>query len=339
MDRPALPAIPVVDIGHGGAPALLKAARHQAEGLLLQARRTFTPPVLRLADRLCARWLERNNTPYADELRALQTEAGPGALALNLSHQWACTAAAAPDAPDSVGRPGGVTLLRALDWNMRGLDLGRWLVVARMRGPAGAFLSVTWPGYAGVLTGMAPGRFAVALNQAPVSGPGLLPLRWLGDRRRVWSSDAPPPDHLLRAILETAPTATDALHRLREAPVCVPYLLTLAGVDRAEAWVIEKDWTGTRIRQHPAVAANHWGADIPCHPRGGNSRGRWAAMAAAVEAGARDFTWLAPPIVWPATRLAVEANAHAGRLQVLGLDGARRVTARLALSETPSLAA
>ncbi|MQX37279.1 hypothetical protein [Roseospira navarrensis] len=329
-----LPVIPVIDIGAGGAPALLAATRDRADALLDQARRTYTAPVLRLADRLCARWLARNATPYGDELRRVAADTGaPGALALNLSHQWACTAAAAPDRPEDGG---GVTLLRTLDWDMPGLGAG--LVVARLTGPAGAVLAVTWPGYAGVLTGLAPGRFAVALNQAPISGPGPRPWRWLIDRRRVWASTAPPPDHLLRDILETAPDATTALHRLREAPVCVPCILTLAGVDRSEAWTIEKDWTGTRIRQHPAVAANHWGADIPCHPRGRDSVGRRVAMIEAIEAieaGARDFAWLRPPILWPATRLAVEANAATGTLRVQGMEGARAVTARLALTESP----
>jgi hypothetical protein len=112
----------------------------------------------------------------------------------------------------------------------------------------------------------------------------------------------------------------------------VPCILTVAGVDRAEAWTIEKDWTGTRIRQGPAVAGNHWGAEIPCHPRGRDSQGRAMAMAAAVEAGARDFAWLRPPIVWQATRLAVEANAAAGTLRVQGMEGARPVTAPLVWS-------
>lgn len=323
------PPIPVVDVGTDGAPALLAVTRDRVEGLLKTARRTYTPPLLRLADRLCARWLARNATPYGDELRQVVAALdSPGALALNLSHQWACTAAAVADR-----RRGGVTLLRTLDWAMDGL--GAALVVARMRGPAGAFLSVTWPGYAGVLTGMAPGRFAVALNQAPVSGPGLRPLRWLADRRRVWASTAMPPDHLLRQLLETAPDATTALHRLRETPVCVPSILTLAGTDPSQAWTVEKDISGTRIRQHPAVAANHWRQDIPCHARGRDSEGRWHTMAETVKAGApspdQPFSWLRRPILWPATRLAVEANAQAGTLAVLGLHGDRAVTRPLIL--------
>lgn len=331
------PPIPVVDIGTGGAPALLAATRERVDALLATARRTYSPPALRLADALCRRWLARNATPYGDELRQVSAALdSPGALALNLSHQWACTAAAVPD--NSLQ---GVTLLRTLDWAMAGL--GAAVVVARLRGPAGEALAVTWPGYAGVLTGMAPGRFSVALNQAPVSGPGLRPLRWLGDRRRVWRSSAMPPDHLLRQVLEQATDAAEALHRLRETPVCVPSILTLAGTDPSEAWTLEKDVSGTRIRQQPAVAANHWRGDIPCHARGRDSRGRWHAMAASAAGGAPDpaapFAWLLPPVLWSATRLAVEANAAAGVLRVLGLEGARAVTAPLVLQEPPSSAA
>ena len=32
----------------------------------------------------------------------------------------------------------------------------------------GDFFSVTWPGYVGALTAMAPGRFAASINQAPM---------------------------------------------------------------------------------------------------------------------------------------------------------------------------
>ena len=37
-----------------------------------------------------------------------------------------------------------------------------------MRGAAGEFINVSWPGYAGTLTASAPGRFAAAINQAPL---------------------------------------------------------------------------------------------------------------------------------------------------------------------------
>ena len=37
-----------------------------------------------------------------------------------------------------------------------------------MRGDCGDFFSVTWPGYVGALTAMAPRRFAACVNQAPM---------------------------------------------------------------------------------------------------------------------------------------------------------------------------
>src|SRR5262249_40440392 len=73
----------------------------------------------------------------------------------NYSYEWGCTTGAAPDGD-------GVTLMRTLDWPFDGL--GRALVVMRQQGAAGPYLSVTWPAFAGVLTGLAPGRFAAAIN-------------------------------------------------------------------------------------------------------------------------------------------------------------------------------
>ena len=37
-----------------------------------------------------------------------------------------------------------------------------------MQGPAGEFFNITWPGFVGALTAMAPWRFAAAINQAPL---------------------------------------------------------------------------------------------------------------------------------------------------------------------------
>ena len=48
---------------------------------------------------------------------------------------------------------GGTTLLPTLDWPFDGL--GQTLVVTEQDGGAGPYASVTWPGYAGVLTGSA----------------------------------------------------------------------------------------------------------------------------------------------------------------------------------------
>ena len=60
---------------------------------------------------------------------------------------------------------GGVPwLARTLDWPFPGL--GRFVEIARMRGAAGEFFNVTWPGYVGVLSGLAPGRFGAGSTRA-----------------------------------------------------------------------------------------------------------------------------------------------------------------------------
>ena len=101
----------------------------------------------------------RSGSPYIGEIAAISGALGfSGVWFLNGSYQWGCTAYARDDdAP---------WLVRTLDWPFPGL--GRHVEVARMAGPGGEFYSVTWPGFVGVLTGMAPGRFAASINQAPM---------------------------------------------------------------------------------------------------------------------------------------------------------------------------
>src|SRR5260370_26964023 len=95
-----------------------------------------------------------------------------GVYCLNIAYEWACARSAAPD-------PGGAgaRLIRVLDWGLTGI--GRHVVIARHESACGPFYNATCPGFAGVLTGMAPGRFAAAINQAPrlpIFGP-----RWLDE--------------------------------------------------------------------------------------------------------------------------------------------------------------
>ena len=113
-----------------------------------------------LLDGIARRWLTRSQSPYVEEVRAIAAVLGfPGIWFLNGSYQWSCTALAR----DEDGAP---WLARTLDWPFPGL--GRFVELVRMRGPAGEFINVTWPGYVGVLTALAPGRFGAAINQGPM---------------------------------------------------------------------------------------------------------------------------------------------------------------------------
>src|ERR1700675_437794 len=101
------------------------------------------------------------------------------------------------------GHEGGRPCPRALMLAILLDGLGRHVEVARMAGPAGEYYSVTWPGFVGVLTAMAPGRFAATINQAPLKRrtrhPWLRPLDIaINVIATWWSVRHMPPDQLLR---------------------------------------------------------------------------------------------------------------------------------------------
>ena len=325
--------VPVFDIGPGGGPGLLAATPDRAHRLLDLAERRYRGRwPLRLADRQSRRWLARTGNPYLAEIDAVAGMiARPGAHMLNLSFEWACTAAVGPD-PDEPG----ARLLRTLDWKLDGL--GENLVVARHEGPAGAWLNVTWPGFVGALTVLAPGRFAAAINQPPMRmarlGPVGMPvvLDWLVVRATVLRSSALPPAHLLRHVCETAADFATARRMLTETPVCIPVFYTLCGIEPLQGCLIERLETEAFAFEAPVCAANHWLAP------GQTGRQRTATSPARQELlsrrmlEARGLDWLDPPVLNPTTRVAVVANPRTGHLLVQGIEAQGPVTAPTAVA-------
>ncbi len=328
-----LPSIPVIDADGSEDPALtaMRQAPDQARLLLDVASRTYTPIGLRVADALSRRWSNRFEPHYAGAVAEMdrhvtQTLGRRGTYLLNHSYEWGCTAGAVED-PD-----GGVTLLRTLDWPLEGL--GRGLVVTRWTGAAGPILSVTWPGYVGMLSGLAPGRFAIAINQPP------LPLPWAGRaggwvwaRFRVWRSGALPPERLLRIVFETCPDFDAAVAMLRQTPICLPAVFTVAGPRPGQAIVIERTESQAFVPAEPA-AANHWaGVGTPNGtPRDRTSGERRTAMVSLVHSPpAWSLDWAVPPVLLPATRLTMMANPATGRVLVRGYESDGPATRLLAL--------
>jgi hypothetical protein len=331
MNAEALPAIPVIDARRGGPLVVARAAEPRIRDLFRHARWTFTPPVLAVMDAVSRRWLDRVRNPYLGELDEIGGLLGKsGAYALNTSYEWACTSGVGDDPR------GGIRLLRVLDWGLGGL--GRNVVVALQRGPAGEFANITWPGYVGVVTAMAPGRFAVAINQPPMLSWGATPpVDWAIARARVWRSDALPPSHLLRHVCETCATYPDAKRLLTETPLSLPAFFIVAGATQGEGCVIERAPSGTAIREMPAAAANHWvGLNLRGRARGGHSPERLAQMEATLAGDAR--TSLSAPIINRDTRLVAQMNPHSGRLLLQGWEHSLPATAELALDLGTALA-
>jgi hypothetical protein len=335
--------IPVVEARDAARPALaaLETLPAETAAILATARRRYGAAALHAGDALSRRWLARNASPLADEIAAVAAALGaPGAHLLNLSFEWGCTCGV-QDAPTP-------TLLRVLDWGS--LDgLGETLCVIHQRGPAGEWLNIGWPGFAGAITALAPARFAVAINQPPLpltrAGAAArargwrkagLAADWLASRPAAWRSRALPPAHLLRMACDTAPDYAAALEMLRSAPLAAATTFTLAGTRPGEAAVIERTADRTAIRQGPGLAAaNHWQSiDAPGVPRWIESVPRAARMAvlAAQDTVPEGFAWLAPPLLNRGTRLAAVLRPAEGRIELVAHEGERRVSEVLALA-------
>ena len=140
----------------------------------------------------------------------------------------------------AVDTPAGPLQARNLDWSSGNGLLSRYTVVTKFTGaPAGEFATLGWPGFVGVLSAVAPGRFAVSLNAA-------------------LSLDAPQPGmpvvFLLRTVLEQARTFEEAVATLAGAPLPCDCLLLVTGTRAGEMAVVERTPSRHAIRR----AENGW---------------------------------------------------------------------------------
>jgi hypothetical protein len=320
--------IPLIDAGNDGALAALSAAPERLRRIVAVARRHYGRMALKAADAASRRWMEKTSNPYLAEIDAVAAAIGePGAHMLNLSFEWSCTTGIG-SAPDGSGN----RMLRTLDWPMEGL--GRTLVVGRHDSPAGEYFNVTWPGFAGITTAMAPGRFAAALNQPPMRWTSpVMAFDWLVNRIGIWNSAGLPPTHLLRRVFDECATYEDAKRMLCETPVCIPVFYSLSGLGDDEGCAIERTETRAEVRESPVSTANHWIClKVPGRARGADSRGRWTQMEERRDGAGDDFSWVVPPIFNATTRLSVVANAQARRLLVQGWEEEGPVTPVFSLS-------
>jgi len=330
-----LAIIPVAEIAPGGQVEHAIAARARAQALrdgclawLPGAARLMLPAM----DAMTRHWLARSASPYVAEIAAVAEELDySGIWFLNGCYQWGCTSLVR----DEGGTP---WLARTLDWPFPGL--GRHVEIARMRGVAGAFDAVTWPGFVGILTACAPGRFAACINQAPLRRrtrhPWLRPFDIAMNALATGRIRFIPPDHLLRDVFETCGSFSEARRRLETAPVARPVIFTLAGCRRGERCVIERTEQGFESRDEDTGAANDWS----------RTRAAWEARVSSQamftrsyeEAAARNlgrkqqlaewtgefacgtFDWVTPPVLNPFTRIAVEMCPAKGLLRAVGYE-------------------
>ena len=356
--KPLLPDIPLIDIRDGGPPSHARQSARQARALR-DACLGFFPaalhPLLPLLDRGARRWLMRSRSPYVSEIgRIAEILQFSGVWLLNASYQWACTSLAREE-------DGVPWLVRTLDWPFPGL--GRHVEVAHMQGDAGDFLSITWPGYVGVLTAMAPNRFAACINQAPMWRRTSAPLLRTFDLamnglKTLVQGGRMPPDQLLRHVFEICEDYRAARRMLESTPVARPVIYLLVGCGPHERCVIERTESAFVSREDNTCAANDW---VPTKPgwegRIGTrrflvstfeeatdkSRARRETLAGWAEPLTADrFDWMREPVLNPYTRLAAAMCPARGILRATGYDLAgaelpQPVTQMCEIEAAPSL--
>ncbi|MDP2331919.1 MAG: hypothetical protein Q8M19_14610 [Reyranella sp.] len=293
----------------------------------------------RLADPVVRRWMRCSGTPYLGEINAVARALGrPGIWLLHGAYLFGCTALA------DEGRE-GPRLRRTLDWPFPGL--GRLVEVVRRRGTAGGYLNVTWPGFVGVLTAVAPGRFAASINQAPMRRrTSLTAFLWLDYALNALDglrgTGRLPPEHLLRHVFEICTSFDEARRTLETTPVARPVLFVLVGCHQGERVVIERESTCARVYLEDTVIANAWrqlsdgwrprvcGEGTPAE----NNRRRTTAMRVWTGCDSDDFGWATAPVLNSKTRLTVEMCPAAGTLKVAGWEADGRGSATPATAFT-----
>jgi hypothetical protein len=328
-----LPAIPLIDARSDPLTTADSAAVRALRDTICGSFRPIAVRALPLADRIARRWLARSTSPYLAELDAIAARTRTaGTYAINLSYEYGCTTLARADAPGL-----SPTLRRTLDWPFHGL--GRAVIVAHRCGPAGEFFDVTWPGAVGTLTAVAPGRFAAAINQAPLfrrSQAGIL--RTVDYTRLVWTLSRErgmPPLHLLRHVFETAATFSQALESLETVELARTRAIHTRGSESDEIAVIERRERDATVYVGAGSVANDWRESQmgweprPCalEDRRLDNVTRRSTIERAVSSSPAPFSWVVPPVRNWNTRVAVEMNAGEGWIRALGLEPCNDVDA------------
>lgn len=255
--------IPIIDIDVGsdvGIWSQALAGRTGAAGQLVRALRRelegATPRPLLAAVKAAVgalhRLLGRHYGDEVDELAALLGVSGAEIVLANIYYDLAAGGCSTFVQPT----PAGPLLARNLDWNFAGRLLRKHTTVYRVHAPRGPYATVSYPGLIGPLTGIAPGRFAIAINyvrHATESGMAKIVSRGL---KGYW-----PTTWAVRAVLDSAETFTGAVRHLSATPLLAPVLFTVAGTAPGEGVVIERTPDRAVVRHlgdSPLSATNHY---------------------------------------------------------------------------------
>ena len=158
-----------------------------------------------------------------------------------------------------VDTPSGPLHARNLDWTFPGRVLRKETTVVEVEGaPCGDYSLVTWPGFFGALTAVAPGRFSVTVNYVRHSDHGFgAALKWA--MAGYW-----PVPWAVRIALDQCRNFAEAVKTLETVNLISPVLFTVAGPRKGEGVVIERgprDFAFREMEEGAVAVTNHYASD------------------------------------------------------------------------------
>jgi hypothetical protein len=147
----------------------------------------------------------------------------------------------------------GMVHARNMDWPLP--QIRSRTILIDFDGPAGPFTAVTMPGYIGVLSAVAPGRFSATINST-------LNQPWHG---RIPNFSGFAASFALRSVFESCEDYDDAIHTLLNTEVFSSFYVQVVGPKRGQAALVRMLRSGNHeVLKYAGKAlgiSNHWPLD------------------------------------------------------------------------------
>jgi len=142
----------------------------------------------------------------------------------------------------------GMIHMRNMDWPLERLEEGT-VILNYKNALAGDFKTITWPGFSGVISGVAKGRFSASINMNAIDN--------------SFDVGGKPVAFILRDAFEKCRTCKNALDYISNQRVMAPAFVHLAGIKKSEHYVIDLNpnqthiWYPHEFHMDPFAIANH----------------------------------------------------------------------------------